>query len=125
MNIYFDKESLLEHLSNLEEDNLFKIHLVQEDEHALEDLKRLIEKNIAEKDKEIQEVMANINNLEHSRSIVAAKQQFLEQNMKLKQQGAGGHSIGGYGGVSKAKPDSTARGFSLEHTHSASHNSLD
>ena len=28
MNIYFDKHSLLEHLANLEEDNLFKIHLV-------------------------------------------------------------------------------------------------
>jgi len=27
-NIYFDKQSLLEHLSSLEEDNLFKIHLV-------------------------------------------------------------------------------------------------
>lgn len=28
MNIYFDKHGLLEHLANLEEDNLFKIHLV-------------------------------------------------------------------------------------------------
>ena len=26
--IYFDKHSLMEHLKNLEEDNLFKIHLV-------------------------------------------------------------------------------------------------
>jgi hypothetical protein len=26
--IYFDKYSLLEHLQHLEEDNLFKIHLV-------------------------------------------------------------------------------------------------
>lgn len=34
--IYFDKFSLLEHLAHLEEDNLFKIHLVQEDEQALE-----------------------------------------------------------------------------------------
>lgn len=30
--IYFDKFSLLDHLAHLEEDNLFKIHLVQEDE---------------------------------------------------------------------------------------------
>ena len=28
MNMYFEKDSLLEHLANLEEDNLFKIHLV-------------------------------------------------------------------------------------------------
>ena len=46
MNIYFDKQSLLEHLANLEEDNLFKIHLVQEDEQALEAEKTKIEKNI-------------------------------------------------------------------------------
>lgn len=46
MNNYFDKNSLLEHLANLEEDNLFKIHLVQEDEQALENLKKEIEQNI-------------------------------------------------------------------------------
>lgn len=45
--IYFDKDSLLGHLSNLEEDNLFKIHLVQEDEQALEALKKSIAENIA------------------------------------------------------------------------------
>lgn len=32
MEIYFNKITLLEHLAHLEEDNLFKIHLVQEDE---------------------------------------------------------------------------------------------
>lgn len=41
--IYFDKFTLLEHLSHLEEDNLFKIHLVQEDEQALDKLKRSID----------------------------------------------------------------------------------
>lgn len=31
-NIYFDKRGLLEHLAALEDDNLFKIHLVDEEE---------------------------------------------------------------------------------------------
>ena len=31
-NIYFDKASLLNYITFLEDDNLFKIHLVQEDE---------------------------------------------------------------------------------------------
>ena len=38
MTIYFTTpQSLIDHLANLEEDNLFKIHLVQEDEQALEE----------------------------------------------------------------------------------------
>lgn len=85
MNIYFDKESLLEHLSNLEEDNLFKIHLVQEDDHALEAMRKDIEKNIKDKEEEILSVKKNIEILENQKAGVAAKQQFLEQNMKLKQ----------------------------------------
>lgn len=44
--IYFDKFTLLEHLSHLEEDNLFKIHLVQEDEQAIDKLKRSIDQKI-------------------------------------------------------------------------------
>ena len=46
--MYFeDKHALLEHLANLEEENLFKIHLVQEDEQALEAAKKDIADNIA------------------------------------------------------------------------------
>lgn len=88
MNIYFDKQSLLDHLSNLEEDNLFKIHLVQEDEHALDAMKRDIESNIALKESEILDVKRNIEMLEHSKAGLVSKQSFLESNMKLKQQGA-------------------------------------
>jgi len=73
MNIYFDKESLLEHLSNLEEDNLFKIHLVQEDDHALEAMRKDIEKNIKDKEEEILSVKKNIEILENQKAGVAAK----------------------------------------------------
>jgi hypothetical protein len=61
-------------LANLEEDNLFKIHLVQEDEQALEEQKRKIEENIKEKEKEILEVKKNIEIFENSRQIMLSKQ---------------------------------------------------
>ena len=38
--IYFDKQTLINHLNNLEDDNLFKINLLQEDEQNLEKFKR-------------------------------------------------------------------------------------
>lgn len=85
MNIYFDKVSLLEHLANLEEDNLFKIHLVQEDEQALEALRTEIAETQAAKEREIADVRRNIDMLEQSRAALAAKQAFLESNMKVKQ----------------------------------------
>lgn len=37
----------------MEEDNLFKIHLVQEEDQAREEQKRKIEENIREKEREI------------------------------------------------------------------------
>ena len=38
--IYFDKKEFIEHLSEIEEDNLFKINLLQSDEEQLEILKK-------------------------------------------------------------------------------------
>jgi hypothetical protein len=63
----------LDHLANLEEDNLFKIHLVQEDEQALEEQKRKIEENIKDREKEILEVKKNIEIFEHSRQAMLNK----------------------------------------------------
>ena len=74
MNIYFDRQSLLDHLSNLEEDNLFKIHLVQEDEQALEAEKTKIVNNIQEREQEILDVRKNIEMLEKSKSLLVGKQ---------------------------------------------------
>ena len=50
-------------MAHLEEDNLFKIHLVQEDEHALEKQKKLIDAKISLKQKELDEVAHNIDML--------------------------------------------------------------
>lgn len=84
MNMYFNKQTLLGHLANLEEGNLFKIHLVQEDEVALEGAKKDIEATIQAKEREIADVKRNIEMLEHSKAGLFAKQQFLEGNMKMK-----------------------------------------
>ena len=78
MNIYFDKASLLEYLSNLEEDNLFKIHLVQDDEQSLENANALIQKTIKDREDEISEVLKNIEMLEHSKAGLVSKKTFLE-----------------------------------------------
>ncbi|CDW82053.1 UNKNOWN [Stylonychia lemnae] len=83
--IYFDKFTLLEHLSHLEEDNLFKIHLVQEDEQALDKLKRSIDYKIEMKETEIEDVKANIEMLLSSMNQLINKQQFLDQTMRVKQ----------------------------------------
>jgi hypothetical protein len=77
-------------LANLEEDNLFKIHLVSEEDQAREDLKRKIEENIRDKEREIQEVKKNIEIFEHSKQTMLNKQQFLESNMKVKHNSKGG-----------------------------------
>ena len=83
LNIYFNPpETLLEYLTNLEEDNLFKINLVQEDEQALDNEKKKIQANIRAKEAEINEVMKNIESLEQSKAVLHEKQLFLEGNMK-------------------------------------------
>jgi len=50
-NIYFDKASLMAHLNHLEDDNLFKIHLVQEEEQNVEKIKKKARENCAEMQK--------------------------------------------------------------------------
>eukprot|EP00347_Sterkiella_histriomuscorum_P005172 403357620 len=83
--IYFDKFTLLEHLSHLEEDNLFKIHLVQEDEQALDKLRRAIDLKIKQKEQEIEDVGNNIEMLISSKNQLQTKQSFLDTNMRVKQ----------------------------------------
>ena len=51
----------------------------------MEALKKQIEENIIEREKEITDVKKNIEMLEKSKTILVSKQQFLESNMKVKQ----------------------------------------
>jgi hypothetical protein len=74
LNIYFNPpHTLLEYLTNLEEDNLFKINLVQEDEQALDNEKKKIQANIRAKEAEINEVIKNIESLEQSKAVLQEK----------------------------------------------------
>ena len=82
--IYFDKGGLLEHLSNLEEDNLFRIHLVQDEEQSLEKYKKASELRVQQKLNEIAEVNKNIEQLQSSLKVAYNKSVFLESNMRVK-----------------------------------------
>ena len=64
----------------MEEDNLFKIHLVQEDEQALEKQRKLIENKINTKEKEISDVNHNIEIIIASKNALVTKQAFLDTN---------------------------------------------
>jgi hypothetical protein len=68
----------------LDEDNLFKINVVQEDEQALEKMKMQIEKSIQDKEAEISEVRKNIESLQQMKEVFIEKQYFLEGDMKVK-----------------------------------------
>ena len=76
-NIYFDKRGLLEHLAALEDDNLFKIHLVDEEEvkqgNEVADMQAQIEtERLA-----IEEVESSITQLLRSRDQMTDKLKYL------------------------------------------------
>jgi len=85
--IYFTDNTLLEYLAHLEEDNLFRIHLVQEEEQALEKFKKGSEERILQKQQEIDEVQRNIELLKTSKNVAGSKQNFLESNMRVNKGG--------------------------------------
>jgi len=71
--IHFTEFTMLEYLSHLEEDNLFRIHLVQEEEQTLEKFKKASEERIKEKQNEIDEVQRNIELLQNSKKVALTK----------------------------------------------------
>ena len=85
METYFEKHTLLEHLAHLEEDNLFKIHLVQDDEQALEKLRRGVQGSIQAKEQEIRDMQHNIDTMRASIQQLSAKHAFLDANTRSKQ----------------------------------------
>ena len=62
--IYFTKDSLLEHLDYLEEDNLFKIHLIQNEEQNLKKSQQKIDGKMTEKLNAIGVLNKNIEKLQ-------------------------------------------------------------
>jgi hypothetical protein len=83
--IYFDKQSLLQRLQHMEEDNLFRIYLVKEEEQSLELLKKQRHQKLAKKEKEIDDVLKNIAMLEQSKQVLLSKTQYLVQSMNMKE----------------------------------------
>jgi len=73
LTIYFDKASLLAHVVHLEDDNLFKIHLVQEDEQNLERLKRQAESDFSKMEEQIEAVQKNIDVLSVQKQELTSK----------------------------------------------------
>lgn len=72
-NIYFDKQSLLAFMTVLEEDNLFKIHLVDEDELKLKATKLQSIEKYKKSEFAIEEVSTSVNTLDKARNIVMQK----------------------------------------------------
>lgn len=83
--IYFDKQSLLQRLQHMEEDNLFRIYLVKEEEQSLDLLIKQRNAKLAQKEKEIDDVLKNIAMLETSKQALLAKTQYLVQSMNMKE----------------------------------------
>jgi len=75
--IYFDKRSLIEYLNFLEEDNLFKIHLVDEDAMQLKNMKLESIQKYKPTEEAIEEVTTSLAILEKSRDLILEKYKYL------------------------------------------------
>lgn len=79
--IYFDKKGLLDHLSSLEDDNLFKIHLVDEEEVNQANLVAEMVTEIDSHQLAIVEVESSIQQLSKTRDLMGEKFQTLSSHM--------------------------------------------
>lgn len=92
--IHFDKQSLVGFIAHLEDDNLFKIDLVQDDEKAVEQRKRQSQARFKEMQSQIDDVHANIVDLQSTQESLKQKLKFLSggqnlnQNKAVKKKGA-------------------------------------
>ena len=79
--IYFDKKALLDHLNHLEDDNLFKIYLVQEDEQKVLKMKEQAEVNYEHLQKEIDESQKSIEQLQKNKDVLIERFNFLNSSI--------------------------------------------
>lgn len=78
MKIYFDiNQPLLAEITKLEDDNLRKIELVQDDEQNLDRQKRSEKVNYQKMEDQIDEVQRNINVLQQQKFDLLSKQKYL------------------------------------------------
>ena len=79
--IYFDNRNLLSHLNFLEDDNLFKINLLQDEEENVKKLKDASEGKYKMREKDIQDVHRSIVQLEKSRDNLMQRYKYLTGNI--------------------------------------------
>jgi len=71
--IYFSNKELIEYLFKIEENNLFNINLVQNDEKELYDLKQSSQKRIDEMRQELVQKEQNIEKLKSDKNMLLEK----------------------------------------------------
>ena len=74
--IYFKEKDLIEYLFHIEDDNLFKINLMQDDEQALEEKKKSSQEAIEFKKSEIKQQQESITVLQHKLTDLKKKHEF-------------------------------------------------
>jgi len=90
--IYFDNDkAVVNHLENLEENNLFKIKHLEDSEQTLEKLKQVSQLTIKERQKKIDDVSVSIEILQRSYNDLKHKRRFFETSKSAK----GTDSVGG------------------------------
>lgn len=88
-NIYFDRAQLLGHLNSLEDDNLFRIKLVEDDEEAVKKINELALEKYLEMQKDINEVDKSIGQLDKTKESLMTKNRFLSGSVNQSQQEKG------------------------------------
>jgi hypothetical protein len=83
--IYFDRAQLLDHLNHLEDDNLFRIKLVEDDEQAVKKIREDAAKKYALMEKDIAEVDKSIYQLEKTKETLMIKNRYLSGSVNQQQ----------------------------------------
>lgn len=84
--IYFDRAQLLGHLNQLEDDNLFRIQLVQDDEQAVKKINEDALDKYNEMEGQIGEVDKSIEQLEKTMEALMTKNRYLSGSVNQSQQ---------------------------------------
>lgn len=82
--IYFSEKQLIEYLRHQEEDNLFKISMLQDDEQTYENLEKASQKKLAEKQQEVDKQSESIEALKSKVEELKKKSAFYNANYDSK-----------------------------------------
>ena len=83
--IYFDRAQLLNHLNHLEDDNLFRIKLVEDDQQAVKKIKEDAQVKYKIMERDIEEVDKSIAQLEKTKETLMSKNRYLSGSVNQQQ----------------------------------------